>query len=94
LIVGKTVPEKAKWHHIVVTFYGVLENAYVDGTLNTQQPIILFVERCDILIGASGEPSENDTGYIARAQLFEKVLTPDEVVRLMNETKPKKLVKQ
>jgi len=85
----KTVPEKGKWHHIVVTFDGVLENVYVDGKLNTQQPISLFVEKSDILIGASGEPAENFTGYIARAQLFDKALTADEVVRLMNDTKPK-----
>jgi len=85
----KTVPEKGKWHHIVVTFDGVLENVYVDGILNTQQPISLFVEKSDILIGASGEPSENFTGYIARAQLFDKALTPDEVVGLMNDTRPK-----
>ena len=87
----KTIPEKAKWHHIVVTFDGVLENVYVDGKLNTQQPISLFVEKSDILIGASGEPAENFTGYIARVQLFDKALTPDDVVRLMNNTKPKNI---
>lgn len=85
----KTVPGKGKWHHIVVTFDGILENVYVDGKLNAQQPISLFVEKSDILVGASGEPSENFTGYIARAQLFDKAMTPDEVVRLMNDTKPK-----
>jgi xylan 1,4-beta-xylosidase len=89
----KTVPEKGKWHHIVVTFDGVLENVYVDGQLNTQQPISLFVEGADILIGASGEPSENFTGYIARAQLFDKAISSKEVVQLMNETKPKKVAK-
>jgi hypothetical protein len=85
----KSVPEKGKWHHIVVTFDGFLENVYLDGQMNIQQPISLFVEGADILIGASGEPSENFTGYIARAQLFDKALTPDEVVKLMNDTKPK-----
>jgi beta-xylosidase len=85
----KSVPEKGKWHHIVVTFDGVLENVYVNGQMNTQQPISLFVEGDDILIGASGEPAENFTGYIARAQLFDKALTSDEVVTLMNDTKPK-----
>ena len=87
----KSVPEKGKWHHIAVTFDGVLENVYVDGKLNTQQPISLFVEKADILIGASGEPSENYTGYIARVQLFDKSLSSDEVVRLMNTTRPKNI---
>jgi hypothetical protein len=89
----KTVPEKGKWHHIVVTFDGVLENVYVDGQLNTQQPISFFVEGADILIGASGEPPENFTGYIARTQLFDKAISSQEVVLLMNETKPKKVAK-
>jgi hypothetical protein len=90
----KTVPEKGKWHHIVVTFDGVIENVYVNGQLNTQQPISLFVQKSDILIGASGEPSENFTGYIARAQLFDKAMTPDEVVRLMNDTRPNSMMKR
>ncbi len=87
----KTVPEKEKWHHIVVTFDGILENVYVDGKLNTQQPISLFVDKADILIGASGEPSENFTGYIARAQLFDKALNVREVKKLLLETKPYRL---
>jgi hypothetical protein len=86
----RQLPEKGKWHHIVVTFDGLLENVYVDGVLNTRQPITLFVEKSDILIGASGEPSENFTGYIARAQLFDKAMTPEEVAGLMNNTRPGK----
>lgn len=87
----KNVPEKGKWHHIVVSFDGAQENVYVDGKLDNQQPLMLYVEKSDILIGASGEPSENLTGYIARAQLFDKALSADEVLNLMIKTKPKKL---
>jgi len=82
------VPVKNKWHHILVTFDGVLENVYVDGVLNSQQPLSLFVENSTILIGASGEPSENYTGYIAKAQLFDKSMTREEVINLMKETMP------
>ena len=88
----KEIPVKAQWHHILVTFDGALENVYVDGKLNTQTPISLFVEKGDILIGASGEPSENLTGYIASAQLYDRSMTQDEVVKLMNSTRPVKLV--
>lgn len=84
----KPIPEAGKWHHVVVTFDGLLENVYVDGELNNQQPISLFVAASDIRIGASGEPAENLTGYIARAQLFDKALTADEVRALMIQTKP------
>lgn len=89
----KKVPEKGVWHHIAVTFDGMLENIYVDGKLNAQQPITLFVEKGDILIGASGEPSENFTGYIARAQLFDKAMTLNEISDLFAKTKPGKTYK-
>lgn len=84
----KEIPAKGKWHHIVVTFDGALENVYVDGKLNTQSPLSLFVEKGDILIGASGEPSENFSGYIADAQLYDRAMTTQEVVRLMKNTQP------
>ena len=84
----KAVPEKGKWHHIVVTFDGMLENVYVDGQLNSQQPITLYVEPDSILIGTSGESTENFTGYIARAQLFDKPMTSKKITELMETTKP------
>jgi xylan 1,4-beta-xylosidase len=86
----KEIPVKGRWHHIVVTFDGTLENVYVDGKLNTQTPLSLFVEKGEILIGASGESSENFTGYISNAQLYDKAMTKEEVIRLMNTTKPEK----
>jgi len=86
----KGVPAKGQWHHILVTFDGALENVYVDGNLNTQTPVSLYVEKGDILIGASGEPTENFSGYIASARLYDKAMTQQEVVKLMNVSKPKK----
>ena len=86
----KTVPSKGKWHHIAVTFDGMIENVYVDGKLNTQTPMSLFVQNSWINIGESGEPSENFTGYIANAQLFDQALTQDEVDSLMQATCPAK----
>ena len=84
----KTVPDAGRWHNITVTFDGMMETVYVDGALNNQIPMSLFVTAGDILIGASGEPSENLTGYIARAQLYSKCFTADEVVSLIQTTKP------
>jgi len=82
------LPDPGQWHHIAVSFDGVLENVYVDGKLNSQQPLSLFVKASDILIGASGEPSENLTGYIARAQVFDKGFNSEEIRQLMLRTKP------
>jgi hypothetical protein len=89
----KVVPTKGQWHHIVVTFDGMLENVYVDGKLNTQTPISLFVEKGDILIGASGEPTENFSGYIANARLYDKSMTQQEIELLMKNSQPRKLNK-
>lgn len=75
------IPTAGKWHHLVVTFDGALETVYVDGNMNTQQPISLCVDNSDIFIGASGEPSENFSGYIRKAQLYNYALSPDEVKR-------------
>jgi hypothetical protein len=86
----KGVPEKGQWHHIVVTFDGALENVYVDGKLNTQLPLSLYVERGDVLIGSTGADWENFSGSIAEARLYGKSMTADEVVQLMQESKPKK----
>lgn len=89
----KEIPAAGKWHHIVVTFDGALENVYVDGKLNTQTPISLYVEKGDILIGASGEPTENFSGYIAAARLYDKAMTGQEIIQLMN-SENKKLRKK
>ena len=74
----------------MVTFDGVLESVYVDGKLNIQTPISLFVAGGDILIGASGESSENFSGYIANARLYDRAMTADEVMKLMKDYKPAK----
>lgn len=85
------VPIKSKWHHILVTFDGMVENVYVNGVLNSQMPITLFVGNSTILIGASGQAAENFTGYVASAQLYDKAMTSQEVVSLMKATTPEKL---
>ncbi|WP_461631430.1 family 43 glycosylhydrolase [Labilibaculum euxinus] len=86
----KEIPEASKWHHIALSFDGMVESVYVDGVLNTQQPINLFVKNSDILIGASGLYAENYTGYILNSQLFNRALTKQEIIELMKITSPDK----
>ncbi|MBN2611575.1 MAG: family 43 glycosylhydrolase [Bacteroidales bacterium] len=86
----KHVPESSRWQHIAVTFDGMMEKVYVNGQLNTQLPLTLFVSRSAIMVGASGAPDENFSGYIASARLYDFALSPVEVTRLMNETRPSK----
>jgi xylan 1,4-beta-xylosidase len=85
----KTVPEAGKWHHIVVTFDGMHEKVYVNGKLDTQLPIMLFVENSTISIGASGQPDENFSGYMANVRLYDYALNYNEISKLMMKTQPK-----
>lgn len=87
----KTLPAENQWHHIAVTFDGMMENVYVDGVVNTQLPISLFVKKSSILIGTSGEDSELFSGYIANLQLFDKALSAREISDMINATRPKKV---
>ena len=86
-----TIPDAGKWHHIVVTFDGMLENIYVDGILNNQAQMMLFVKSDNILIGTSGISEENYSGYIANFRLYNKPLNQNEVTNLMEATMPDKI---
>ena len=57
------LPQAGEWHNIKVTFDGMIEKIYVDGVLNRELPLMLFVEPSDIIIGTSGEPWEFFSGY-------------------------------
>lgn len=86
----KIVPEADQWHHIVLTFDGVVEKVYVNGVLNNSQNITLAssVENAKIIIGAS-DVGENYTGYMSSVQIFDHAFDEKEMVELMNRTKPK-----
>ncbi len=77
------IPEAGRWHHIAVTFDGMQERVYVNGKLDTQMPLMLFVEADKICIGASGMPSENFTGYIAEVQLYNYALSAGQVSEIL-----------
>lgn len=82
------VPEAGKWHHLAVTFDGMCEYIYVNGQLDRQLPLMLFVEAEQIRIGASGEISENFTGSIAGVRLYDGFSTVQQIREIMCETDP------
>lgn len=85
------LPEANEWHYLVLTFDGVVEKVYVDGVLNNSQNMLLSsaIDKAKIIIGAS-DIGENFSGFIASLRMYDYALNQDEVVKLMNETKPKK----
>lgn len=82
------VPEAKKWHHLAITFDGMCEYVYVNGQLDRQFPLMLFVEAEQIKIGASGERSENFTGSVTGVRLYDGFSTEAEIKVIMNETDP------
>jgi hypothetical protein len=86
----KKVPSADTWHHLTLTFDGVVEKIYVDGVLDNAQNMILSsaIDNAKIIIGSSdvGEPF---TGYMASLQLFDFALTNEKVKELMEQTRPK-----
>lgn len=85
------IPEAGRWHHMVMSFDGMVLKIFVDGEVDVIRPMNLFTEAGDILVGASGQPEENFTGYIHRFQLFDYFMDAQEIASLYQATKPSKL---
>jgi xylan 1,4-beta-xylosidase len=85
------VPEQNKWHHIVLTFDGVVEKIYVDGVLDNSQNMMLSsaIDKAKIIIGAS-DVGENYTGYMASLKMYDYALGKEEITNLMKISMPKK----
>lgn len=83
------LPSPNEWHHIVLTFDGVVEKIYVDGKLDNSQNMVLAsqIENAKIRIGAS-DVGENFSGYLASVQMYDYALNEMDVKKLMQSTKP------
>jgi xylan 1,4-beta-xylosidase len=80
----KEVPSRDKWHHIALTFDGMIEKVYVDGKLDNQEQKNLFVHTGnDVYIAYSGEPTEYLNGYIASLRIYDKCFGADSIQYLM-----------
>jgi beta-xylosidase len=84
----RTVPAENQWHHIVLTFDGVVEKVYVDGELNNSQNMTLAsaIKNAKIIIGAS-DVGENYTGYLASMRMYDYAMDKKEVEKISKQTK-------
>lgn len=89
----KNVPAVNQWHHVAVTFDGMKESVYVDGALDRELPLMLFVKSGQILIGTSGIEPENFQGSIANVRLYDEPMTAEQILDLYRETLPAGLKK-
>jgi len=65
-------PAAGDWHHIAVTFDGVLERVYVNGELkNTAAKPLFMHEGRQMLVGASDPNTENFSGYLASLEVHD-----------------------
>ena len=83
------LPTANEWHHIVLTFDGVVEKMYVNGKLDNSQIMVLAsqTENAKLRIGAS-DIGENFSGYMASLQMYDYALNERDVQKLMQKTKP------
>lgn len=78
------VPEQDRWHHIALTFDGMLEKIYVDSVLDNQSQRNLFIHpQCDIMIGYSGASNEYLRGSLASLRMYDKCFPEDSIGYLM-----------
>jgi len=86
----KALPSAGAWHHIVLTFDGMVERVYVDGQLDNAQIMLLSsqIDRAKIRIGASDQ-GEHYTGLMASMQMYDHALDPQEILELMESSRPR-----
>lgn len=85
----KELPSPGTWHHIVLTFDGMVERLYVDGQLDNAQLMLLSsqVDRAKIRIGAS-DAGEHFTGLMASMEMYDHALDSLEIRTLMKNSWP------
>ena len=85
------LPSPNEWHHIVLTFDGVVEKIYVDGFLDSSQNMMLAsqIKNAKIRIGAS-DVGEYFSGYMASLYMYDYALDSKEINQLRIETVPLK----
>lgn len=85
----KKLPEANKWHHIVLTFDGVIEKIYVDGVVDNNQNMTLAsaIDNAKIIIGSSDQ-RESYSGYMASIRMYDYALDQKTISELLMQTKP------
>ncbi|NDV43615.1 family 43 glycosylhydrolase [Muricauda sp. 40Bstr401] len=85
-----TIPSSGIWHHLVLTFDGVVEKIYVDGELDNSQVMVLAsqIQDAELRIGAS-DVGEHFSGYLSSVKMYDYALDLDEINDLMKTSNPK-----
>ncbi|WP_435134513.1 LamG domain-containing protein [Formosa sp. A9] len=85
----KILPKANEWHHIVLTFDGVVEKIYVDGVIDNAQIMLLSsaIDNAKLIVGAS-DVGEHYSGLMASFQMYNYALSEDEIIKLQKKNKP------
>lgn len=81
--------EANQWHHLVLTFDGMVEKIYVDGVLDNQQNMTLSsaIKQAKLIIGASDE-GEHYTGFMASLKMYDYALGAAEIKKQWQQSNP------
>ncbi|MEH3113457.1 family 43 glycosylhydrolase [Pedobacter terrae] len=81
------LPKANEWHHLVLTFDGIVEKIFVDGRLDNQQNMTLSsaIDNAHFIIGSSDE-KENYTGLIASLKMYDYALSYAEILKQFRQT--------
>ncbi|QIL41548.1 family 43 glycosylhydrolase [Pedobacter sp. HDW13] len=85
------LPKANEWHHLVLTFDGMVEKIYVDGVLDNEQSMTLSsaIKQAEFIVGASDE-GENYSGFMASLRMYDYALIKADIQKLQQQTKPGK----
>ena len=79
-----------QWHHVVGVFNGTTQVLYVDGSLsatNTATPSLTTTTRGRVGMSSDSTPIQNFPGNIALAQIYNRVLSAQEIKQNYKATK-------
>lgn len=83
------LPQADTWHHLVLTFDGMVEKIYVDGVLDNAQLMTLSsaIKDAKLIVGASDE-GEHYTGFMASLKMYNYAVSKTDIQKLLQQTRP------
>lgn len=76
------------WHYVVATMVGTLKSLYADGRfITSNNGTIPTIDNAILYIGLSASVNIHFNGNIAQTQIYNRALTPQEILQNYNATK-------
>lgn len=74
--------QEGQWQHWTITYDGYMERHYLNGEMVSEKNMMLLLRPGDFMqIGASFEGNNPFNGYLHSLDIYDRVLSPEEVIR-------------